>query len=60
MHESFHLERKNHMICIFAFILIFMLPSDHVVEKMSVSPANENEISILYLISLKITDYQFL
>ena len=51
---------KNHLICIFAVILIFLLPSDHVVEKMSVSHANENEIYILYFISLKITNYMFL
>ena len=60
MHKSFHLERNNHTICIFAVILIFLLPSDHVVEKMSVSHANENEIYILYFILLKITDYRFL
>ena len=35
MHKSFHLERKNYTICNFAVILIFLLPSDHVVEKMS-------------------------
>ena len=42
------------MICIFAVILIFRLPSDYVVEKMSVSHANENEIYNLYFILLKI------
>ena len=60
MHKSFHLERKNHMICIFAVILIFLLPSYRVVEKMSVSHANENEIYILCFISLKMTGYRFL
>jgi hypothetical protein len=34
-------EEKNPMMCIFAVILTFLLPSDHVVEKMSVSHANE-------------------
>ena len=52
--------REKHNICIFAVILIFLLPSDHVVEKMSVSHANENEINILYFLLLKITDYRFL
>ena len=33
---------KNHMICIFAVILICMLPLDHAVDKMSVGHANEN------------------
>ena len=47
------------MICIFAVILIFLLPSDNVVEKMSVSHANENEMYILYFILLKISDYRF-
>ena len=60
MHTSFNLERKNLMICIFAVILIFLLALDHVVEKMSVSHGNENEINTLYFISLKITDYRFL
>ena len=38
--------KKNHMICIFAVILIFLLPLDHAVDKMSVGHANENEIYI--------------
>ena len=33
---------KNHMICIFAVILIRLLPLDHAVDKMSVGHANEN------------------
>ena len=41
---------ENHMICIFAVILICLLPSDHAVDKMSVGHANENEIYILYFI----------
>ena len=45
-----HLEQKNHMICIFAVILICLLPSDQAVDKMSVGHANENEINILYFI----------
>ena len=57
MQKYFHFERKNLMICSFAVIL---LPSDHVVEKMSVSHANENEIYNLYLLSLKITNYRIL
>ena len=40
---------ENH-ICIFAVILICLLPSDHAVDKMSVGHANENEIYILYFI----------
>ena len=50
MHNSCHLEQKNHMICIFAVILICMLPSDHAVNKMPVGHANENEIYILHFI----------
>ena len=58
--QIFPFEEKNHMLCIFAVIQIFLLPSDHVVEKMFVSQANENEKYILYFILLKITDYRFL
>ena len=50
MHDSCNLEQKNHMIFIFAVILIFLLPSDHAVDKMSVGQTNENEIYILYFI----------
>ena len=42
MHNSWHLEPKNPMICIFAVILINLLPSDHAVDKMSLGHANEN------------------
>ena len=45
-----HLEQKNQMICIFAVILICLLPSDHVIDKMSVGHTNENEMYILYFI----------
>ena len=38
---------KNHMICIFAAIMICVLLSDHAVDKMSVGRANENLIYIL-------------
>ena len=41
---------KHHMMCICAVILICLLPSDHAVDKMSVSHANENEINILNFI----------
>ena len=43
-------ERKIHMICIFAVILIFLLPFDHAEDKMCVGQANEIGIYILYLI----------
>ena len=36
------------MICIFAEILICLLPSDHAVDKMSVGHANTNKLYILY------------
>ena len=45
MHKYLHIDRKNHMICIFAVIQVFMLPSDH-----TVSRANEIGIYILYII----------
>ena len=48
MHKSSHLEQKNRMICIFAVILICLLPSDHALDKMSVNHANENGMYILY------------
>ena len=38
------------MICIFAVIQIFLLPSDHAVDQMSVSHANEIGIYILQFI----------
>ena len=40
--QIFPFGEKNPMICIFAVTVIFLLPSDHVVEKMSVSHANKN------------------
>ena len=43
-------EEKNFMVCIFAVIYIFLLPSDHVVDKMSVSHANLIWKYIMYLI----------
>ena len=58
--QIFPFGEKNYTTCIFAVILIFLLPADHVVKKMSVSHANENEIYILNFILLKITDYRFL
>ena len=48
------------MICIFAVILIWLLPSYHVVDKMSVGHANENEIYIMYFILFENTDYKLL
>ena len=55
MHKSFREKITCYvMLCIFAVILIFMLPSYHVVKKMSVGHANENEIYILYFILLKL------
>ena len=50
MHNYCHLEQKNQMICIFAVILICLLPSDHAVDKMSVGHTNKNEMYILYFI----------
>ena len=50
MHQSVHLERENCMVCIFAGVLICLLPSDHVVNKMSVSHANETWKYIMNLI----------
>ena len=38
------------MTCIFAVILICLLPLDHVVDKMPVGHANEKVIYILYFI----------
>ena len=51
---SFQEKKSNDMY--FCSYSDFLLPSDHVVEKMSASHANENEIYILYFILLKITD----
>ena len=42
------LREKNHMICIFAVILIFLLALGHAVDKMCVSHANENGIYFLH------------
>ena len=53
-------REKNHMVCIFSVMRIFLLPSHHVAEKMSLSHANENERYILYFVLLKINDYRFL
>ena len=50
MHKSLHMDRKNHMKCIFAVILIFLWPSDHMVDQMSVSRANWDIYPVLYLI----------
>ena len=50
---------KNCMVCIFAVILIFLLPSNHVVDKMSVSHANEIWKYIMNLILFQITDFLF-
>ena len=58
MHKYFHLERKSHMICIFAVILIFLLASDHVVEKTSVSHTNENRWTLLIIDSYNPTKIQ--
>ena len=38
------------MVRIFAVVLIFLLPSDHVVDKMSVIHANEIWKYVLYMI----------
>ena len=59
IHNSCHLEQKNPMICNFADIRIYLLPSDHAVDKMSVGHVNENEIYLLYFNCLEITDYKF-
>ena len=42
--------REKFLVCIYAVILIFLLPSDHSVNKMSVSHANKLLTFIMYLI----------
>ena len=44
---------KNCMVCMFAVTLIFLLPSDHVVGKVSVSHGNELWKYIMNLIVLE-------
>ena len=56
--QIYQFREKNNMICIFAVNMTFLLSSECVVEKMSVSHANENEIYIIYFLSLKITGYR--
>ena len=45
-----HSEQKNYMIYIFAVIVIFLLPSDNAVDKMSVGHTNENGIYIHFIL----------
>ena len=45
------------MVCILAVILIFLLPSDHAVDKMSVSHANEIWKHIMNLILFQVTGF---
>ena len=51
MHKLVHLKTKK-----IAFILIFMLPLDHAVDKMSESHANEIWKYIMNLILFQISD----
>ena len=57
LHKSLHLERKKCMRCIFAVILMFLLPSDHAENKISVNHANEIWKYIMTFILFKITDF---
>ena len=57
LHKSVHLERKNFLLSIVAFILIFLVPSDHVVDKMCVSHGNEIRKYVMNLILLILDSY---
>ena len=52
-------EKKLHGMFFFAVILIFLLPSDHAVDKISVSHANEIWKYIMNLIWFQISDFGF-